>query len=83
MFGFNSDYSDSYGSDEEEAYAALSWSERMDMLEEMYERLGVDPKEWLKPPASFHKPPTTERWSPTSSSYLASDGLESVRRENG
>jgi hypothetical protein len=49
------DYFDCYGSEDVEAYEALSWSQRMDMLEEMYERLGVDPKEWLKPPASFRK----------------------------
>jgi hypothetical protein len=31
-----------------EAFAALSWSERMDKLEEMCERMGVDMMEWLK-----------------------------------
>ena len=42
MFGFGyDDYPDCYGSDEEEAYEALSWSQRLDMLEEMCEPLGV------------------------------------------
>ena len=40
------DYPDCYGSDEEEAYEALSWSQRLDMLEEMCELLGMDPKEF-------------------------------------
>jgi hypothetical protein len=46
------DYFDCYGSDEEEAYEALSWSQRLDMLEEMCELLGMDSKEFLKPPPS-------------------------------
>jgi hypothetical protein len=49
------------GSDEEEAYEALSWSQRLDMLEEMCELLGMDPKELLKPPASLRNRATTER----------------------
>jgi hypothetical protein len=49
-------YFDCYGSDEEEAYEALSWSQRLDMLEEMCERLGVDPTEFLKPPKATRIP---------------------------
>ena len=41
------DYFDCYGSDEEEAYEALSWSQRLDMLEEMCELLGMDIEELL------------------------------------
>ena len=55
------DYFDCYGSDEEEAYEALSWSQRLDMLEEMCELLGMDIEELLKPPASFRNRDTTER----------------------
>jgi hypothetical protein len=48
MFGFSyDDYPDCYGSDEEEAYEALSWSQRLDMLEEMCELLGMDIEELL------------------------------------
>jgi DEAD/DEAH box helicase domain-containing protein len=50
-----------YGSDEEEAYEALSWSQRLDMLEEMCELLGMDIEELLKPPASFRRRATTGR----------------------
>jgi hypothetical protein len=55
------DYFDCNGSEEVEAYEALSWSQRLDMLEEMCERLGVDPTEFLKPPASFRRHATTGR----------------------
>ena len=55
------DYSDCYGSNEEEVYEALSWSQRLDMLEEMCELLGVNPKEFFKPPASFRRSATTGR----------------------
>ena len=55
------DYFDYYGSDEEEAYAALSWSQRVDMLEEMCELIGMNIEEFLKPPASFRRHATTGR----------------------
>jgi hypothetical protein len=62
MFGFSyDDYPDCYGSEEVEVYEALSWSQRLDMLEEMCELLGMDPKELLKPPASLRNRATTER----------------------
>ena len=62
MFGFSyDDYPDCYGSDEVEAYEALSWSQRLDMLEDMCELLGMDIEEFLKPPASFRKRATTGR----------------------
>ena len=62
MFGFSyDDYPDYYGSDEEEAYEALSWSQRLDMLEEMCELLGMDIEEFMKPPASLRNRATTER----------------------
>jgi hypothetical protein len=55
------DYFDCYGSDEEEAYEALSWSQRLDMLEEMCELLGMDIEELLTPFASFRRRATTGR----------------------
>ena len=62
MFGFSyDDYPDCYGSDEVEAYEALSWSQRLAMLEEMCELLGMNPKELLKPFASFRWRATTGR----------------------
>jgi hypothetical protein len=62
MFGFSyDDYPDCYGSEEVEAYEALSWSQRLDMLEEMCELLGMDIKELLTPFASFRRRATTER----------------------
>jgi hypothetical protein len=67
MFGFSyDDYPDCYGSDEEEAYEALSWSQRLDMLEEMCELLGMDIEELLTPPAFFRRRARTGRqgWRP-------------------
>ena len=61
MCSSDDDYPDCYGSDEEEAYEALSWSQRLDMLEEMCELLGMDIEELLKPPASFRRRATTGR----------------------
>ena len=55
------DYFDCYGSDEEEAYEALSWSQRLDMLEEMCELLGMDIEEFMKPPAFHRRRATTGR----------------------
>jgi hypothetical protein len=67
MCSSDDDYPDCYGSDEEEAYEALSWSQRLDMLEEMCELLGMDIEELLTPPASFRRRATTGRqgWRPS------------------
>ena len=55
------DHFDCYGSEEVEAYEALSWSQRLDMLEEMCELLGMNPKELLTPSASLRRRATTGR----------------------
>ena len=55
------DYFDCCGSEEVEAYEALSWSQRLDMLEEMCELVGMDPKEFLKPPHPIAGAPQTGR----------------------